>query len=295
MSAYTIVEGIEQGSADWLDLRKKYITATDATKIMNESPWDTPLSLWEKKMGIRQETASNSFMERGNRLEPIARDWFEQKMGIGFPPAVILSNKYAFMMSSLDGLSACGRYALEIKNVNAEDHSTALKGYVPKKYIAQTQHHIENLYADVEYYVSFNEFNPDASAIVEVFRDNKYIDLMLEKEREFFRCMQQFVPPAFHEDDYRQINDSQWQITARKYLDTKKELMALETSEKALRNQLIALAGGSNAKGAGIELSKVMRKGNIDYDTILNQYKIDADLEQFRKPEIETWRIKESA
>jgi len=48
---------------------------------MGVSPWTTPYQLWQQKIsgeGIK----ANGAMQRGNRLEPEALKWFEEKMGV---------------------------------------------------------------------------------------------------------------------------------------------------------------------------------------------------------------------
>jgi len=56
-----------------------------------------------------------------------------------------------------------------------------------------------------------------------------------------------------------------------------------------LRNDLIEMAQGSNCRGGGIKLSKVVSKGTIDYKAIPELAGVD--LEKYRKKPTECWKI----
>ena len=46
---------LEQGSPEWLSWRRTVITATDASVIMGNNPWETPYSCWQRKLGLLEE------------------------------------------------------------------------------------------------------------------------------------------------------------------------------------------------------------------------------------------------
>ena len=82
---------LEQGSPEWLAWRKTVITATDASIILGNNPWDTPYTCWQRKLGLIEEKKSNEAMERGKRLEPEARAQFMDHYGIYMEPRVVES------------------------------------------------------------------------------------------------------------------------------------------------------------------------------------------------------------
>src|SRR5215469_16384066 len=42
---------VEPGSAEWLEVRRSGVTATDIPVILGLSPWDSPFALWHRKAG----------------------------------------------------------------------------------------------------------------------------------------------------------------------------------------------------------------------------------------------------
>lgn len=106
---------LEQGSPEWLSYRQRRIMATDTPVILGNNPWVTKFQRWEEKMGIRPGPIMNNAMKRGHELEPIAREKIQEILGIKFTPVVYESDTDPWMAASLDGLSECGKYIIEIK------------------------------------------------------------------------------------------------------------------------------------------------------------------------------------
>ena len=132
-----------QGTPEWLENRKNFIGASDAPIIMGESPWCTPLGLWEQKVGITPPPKENYAMRRGSAMESSAREAFNDKIGMLTLPQVVYHPKYDFMMASLDGLSVDETIAVEIKCPGVKAHALAIEGKVPIYYKAQLQHQME--------------------------------------------------------------------------------------------------------------------------------------------------------
>ena len=106
---------LTQGTPEWLDMRRKHIMASDAPIIMRVSPWKTCFSLWEEKLGLRASPQTNSAMERGNRLEPIALQAYNDYTGNCCEPQVVFHQEKKWMGASLDGIALDGSLILEIK------------------------------------------------------------------------------------------------------------------------------------------------------------------------------------
>src|SRR5271169_3503351 len=129
-----ILFDVEQGSENWFALRKTKITATDASILMAKGGsyfGKTPFTLYNDKVSDEPKKAPNEAMQRGTRLEPIARELFELQTGIAMEPKVVVKD---WAMASLDGMSYNGDLILEIKCPGSRDHATALQGKVPEHY-----------------------------------------------------------------------------------------------------------------------------------------------------------------
>lgn len=279
------MSAIVQQTKEWLEMRKNKIGASDAPVIMEVSPFKTKYQLWEEKIGLRK-SVKTSRMERGLELEAKARKRFEELTGIVVIPQVLMHPKIKWMMASLDGLSLDSKHLVEIKCAGNEDHEQAKAGKIPDKYYPQIQHQLEVSELDSAFYFSFDG---EDGVVVECQRDTKYINSMIEKEAEFFKCVQDFVAPSLNEKDYEIKDDPLWEAAAIEWLAISDQLAKIETREKELKDMLISMAEGKNAVGYGIKLSKVARKGNIDYIKVPELKGVK--LEKYRKDPVEFWRV----
>lgn len=278
---------VEQGSPEWHDLRQNKIGASDAPVIMGVSPWNTPYQLYEIKKGTRT-VEMNSAMQRGNEMEHEARLKFEEATKLIVMPAVILHPEYDWMMASLDGIDIEEKYIVEIKCPGIEDHELARSGKVPEKYYPQLQHQLEVAGLDMVYYFSYR---PESYALIEVKRDQDYIDKMVEKELAFWTGLQQDSPPSLIDRDYEEKDDIYWDLSANAYLESVKMRKFYESQEETYKQKLIEMSGQRNCKGCGVRLTKYKRVGAINYGAIPEL--IGVDLEAYRKPGTETYRITE--
>lgn len=284
---YEVIE-VEQRSPEWVGLRNKYIGASDAPVIMGESPWKTPFQLWQEKLAIKKMDAPNQSMERGISLEDEARESFIKQTGIEVKPLVVKSLVYPWMMSSYDGVSANHDVIVEIKCPGMTDHATAMGGLVPSKYLAQLFHQMITLDIDTVYYFSYTVIS---SKIITISLNSTYKGYLLEKEKEFFKCMQELEAPEMTKKDYKTMTDINFLRMAAEWRDLQSQLKSMEKKEKYLREQLINMSGDSNAMGGGIKMSQILRKGSIDYKSIPEIQGMDLD--KYRKDPVKVWRIGE--
>ena len=183
-----LIEDLVQGSDEWLALRKSnHITASEAPVIMGVSPWQTPFSLWQYKMGLTPGQKTNNAMKRGTQMEEPARCEFIKLVGIEVKPAIAVSDNHPFMMASFDGLSNDGDVVVEIKCPGRTDHDKALSGVIPDKYYPQLQHQMCVAGVEMMFYFSFDG---SKGKVLEVNRDDSYILNMIEKEKEFYKMME---------------------------------------------------------------------------------------------------------
>ena len=177
---------IIQGSEDWFAARIGKVTASRVADVLATIKTGESASRKNYRMelvcqrltGQREEGFTNSHMERGIELEPLARAAYEFKTGvtvteIGFVdhPSIEMSG------ASPDGL--IGLYGLvEIKCPTAGNHvETLLSGKAPTKYIAQMQWQMACTGARWCDFVSYCPAVGDNLAlfVVRVDRDDEYI------------------------------------------------------------------------------------------------------------------------
>ncbi len=277
---------IQQNTPEWLEMRKSKVGASDAPIIMGDSPWKTAFQLWEEKLGLRQPPQMNAAMQRGHELEPIARQAYNDYTGNAAEAEVVFHPERKWMMASLDGISLDRSIVLEIKCPGQKDHDEAKAGRIPKKYYAQLQHQLATIGVNLLHYFSYKDGD---YSLIEVERDEKYIQKLYTKEGDFWKKLQNFDAPALSDRDYVERNDNTWLSTAQEWASVSAQLADLKAKEKACREQLIDLAGNRNCQGAGIKVQKVVRKGTVDYKAVPELSGVD--LEKYRKSPVEAWRL----
>lgn len=277
---------VEQGTEEWHKIRSTKIGASDAPPIMGVSPWTTPNQLYKKKMGLASCEEQSYAMQRGTDMEEQARNEFCKTMNFIVEPKVLVSSKHDFMMASMDGISECRKLAVEIKCPGKIDHEKAMDGIIPEKYYPQLQHQMEVCGLGMMFYFSFNG---TSGKVLEIERDDDYITKMIKEETKFFSCLQNLEEPGLIDRDFELRDDEEWTYEAKEWFETKKMIDHLQLKEENHRKRLIFLSGSNNVKGAGIRLSKHIRRGSIEYKNVPEL--IGVDLEKHRKESIEYFKI----
>ncbi len=279
---------LEQGSTEWLTWRKGLLTATDAPMLMGASPYVTPYKGWQRKVGQIPEQQETEPMRRGKRDEPIARDMFIKEYGIDMEPCCVESETYNFIGSSLDGLSKCGRFLLEIKS-NGDQYHYCLNNGIPEFHMMQMQHQFLSTDNSVEkgFYVSYNNGN---IIVKEVHPDANFISEYLPKALDFWKKIVFFEPPAMSNKDYKDMKENiNWNSYASEYIKISDQIKALEEIKERHKKEIIKICDENSCFGSGIKVMKKAIKGRIDYE-IIEELK-NTDLEKYRKPSSFSWTI----
>jgi putative phage-type endonuclease len=274
-----------QNTIEWKKMRKSKIGASDAPVIMCKSPWKTPFQLWEEKMGFYEQPTTEA-MQRGIQMEQEARIAFEKLTEIPVFQKVMIHAEYDWMIASLDGIDIEHKRIVEIKCPGKLDHECAMDGEIPEKYFPQLQHQMIVCDLDMAFYFSYTHKN---CKLLEIYRCREYEESLLQKEREFFKCLVDLEPPSLTIKDYQYMDHQEWTDISKEYLKVKFDIQSLQQKEENLRKRLIEMSGYRNCIGKDIKISKYIRKGNIDYSRI-PELKV-LNLEDFRKSPVETWRI----
>jgi putative phage-type endonuclease len=278
---------VEQGSKEWLRWRKTVITATDCPAILGTSPWQTAYKCWQRKLDLVDAQPPNAAMARGIKLEPEARAKFNDTYGFDMQPAVVESTEYTFLGSSLDGITPCGRFVVEIKCGGESLQEMARNGIIPDYYLDQIQHQLLVTGAEKAYYYSYDG---KSGTCIDVLPDPGFKDRFLSKAVAFCKCIAYFEPPAMTHKDYQDMSDNlSWKDYAKQYADVDIQLKAFEEKKDYLRKKLIELSGEQSSQGAGIKVMKIISKGRVDYEQIPELKSVDLD--KYRKNSSSLWKI----
>ncbi len=280
---------LEQGSEAWLSWRKTVITATDCPAILGSSPWSTAYKSWQRKLGLIDEQPSNEAMERGKRLEPKLRARFIEKHVLMMRPTVVESTEYDFLGASLDGLSGCSKYILEIKTGGNQLYKMAFEGSIPDYYMHQIQHQLLVTRAEKCYYFVGGE-DESKDIVLEVYPDPDFEKAYLLQARAFWKCVAFNEPPPLQDSDYKDMsNTPSWKGYAEQYRKLSEQIKGLEELKDSYRAELLKLCGDQSCIGGGIKVVKNIMRGRVAYDEIPEIKGIDLD--KYRKPTTTTWKI----
>ncbi len=138
----------------------------------------------EKELGLRVHLTRA--MLRGLRLEPLARDAYEQEQGLRMAPVCVESLLYPWMRASLDGLSTDATRVVEIKCGEAS-YRFARRGRVPPYYYPQLQHQL--MVTSLPQLDLWCWLKGHRGICIEVRRDDAYLERLLQAEVLFYTSL----------------------------------------------------------------------------------------------------------
>lgn len=302
----------EQGSKAWHEWRGKGIGSSDAAVLLGWSPWKDIIALWEEKTGRSQPLFSHqqlSAMDRGKRLEPEIRHWFEKETGAPYPDDTAEHPDHKFMRASFDGRNKDHNRVLEIKAPNAKDHAQALSGEIPEKYLPQCQW---LMLVGGHKFCSYVSYGSDGTYAVVNIEADPVIQKELTKRAAAFwahiesdrmpepsdfkkwkRSLSKPVemPEEAKADAAIEAQEIEAHVAAA--LDLQKEISKLEGQLEAIKVNLkttLAARGIEKLEVGEASFGYTTRKGSVDYSLIPELKTVN--LELYRKPETKAFFIK---
>lgn len=216
---------VEQGTQDWLDLRRTKITATDVAVILGASPFKGAGRLWLEKRGEIEPDLPTEAMMWGNEHEGEARDALDLHLDFRrFEPFVCLADD-GWRMASLDGMD--NNELCEIKcpmYIDSKSHLLAEKGEVAEYYWMQIQHQLSVTGADRCHYWSWHPETGGYHVVVE--RDETFMAEYIEPIRRFYDSLQ-------NSEDWQSVNEK-----AKLYANIRRKVDVLSADMKLLEQSL---------------------------------------------------------
>ena len=276
-----------QNTPQWLAYRRHHLGGSDAPAIQGIG-FMTPNQLYLNKLGLWEPTIT-ARMNRGHDLEGAARNLAMEMLGCELYPMCIEHDKRPWQSASLDGIDPAQSFIVEIKTGGLAALERAKNGIIPDYHYCQIQHQLEVSSLDRCVYFFFD--GKDGYPI-DVYRDTKYINTLVEAEERFWNNLQDFVPPALIGKDYDSHETQERISLAKEWLEVSERLSRDEKLEKDLREKLITEAGERNTVGGGVKILMSGRAGSVDYKAIpeLN----GVDLDKYRKGAVKFFRVTKS-
>ncbi len=245
--------------------RRKGIGGSDATILMGGDPAAIH-HLWEIKTGKAEPEDLSRVLpvQMGLFTEPLNLYWFELTTGriVTNEGEVRINKDYPFARCTLDGLTVLedGRPAVvQAKHVNAFSKIDE----VAQKYMPQTHHEMFVCGLDravLSVLIGTMTYEP-----VEITRDDWYLAQLIDREREFWACVESDTPPPGFEPvaapalptKFRTVSmdgNNAWASNAADWLANQKAAKTFETAAKEIKALVEADVG--LATGHGIQAKR---------------------------------------
>jgi putative phage-type endonuclease len=184
---------IIQGSLEWLELRRGFVTASRVADILAKTKTGPSASrqnylielALQRVTGVVEESYQNEAMLRGTQEEPLARDAYQKETKTFVEELPFVKHKtIEWFGCSPDGIirKQDGTYnLLEIKNPNSATHWSYIKaGEPPTKYKIQMMAQMACTGADWCDFYSYDSRMPEGSRsfLARLPRDNAFIESM---------------------------------------------------------------------------------------------------------------------
>lgn len=222
--------GIEKADKNVTEKRTQYVGGSDVPVILGLSKYKTQFELAKEKAGIVQpDKSSNPYIQFGNKMEPLIRDYINTMNSLNFHPDTFI-NKDDMIRSNVDGIDLENKMLLEIKTHGANP--------TEKVYEAQMQLYFHQTDCDYGWLAMYHrpkdfdlEFDRKNLVIKEIERNQGYIEKILDSIETFWIRVEYLKEkPDMTEQEYYSIGNDIDKLVARV---ERFELQMLEFEEKA--------------------------------------------------------------
>lgn len=291
----------EMSRMEWLQLRKSGIGGSDASAILGFNKWKSAFQLYIEKTSDFVEEIDNEFVYWGNVLEDLVAQEFVKRTEkkVQRVNRMLRHPDYPFMTANLDRRVVGEKAILECKTTSAYNKDAWEGDDIPAAYICQLQHYLavtgfEKAYIAV--LIGGNNF-----VWKEVERDDEFIDLMIEREKDFWEnyvlanvpppidgtpSAAEFISKMFPQDDGSAIMlDSQMNTIIEALNAIKDEEKRLKETKSLYENQ-IKMALENAAEGH-------THSYRVNYKTVVSN-RVDTKRLKEEQPEIYYRYVKES-
>jgi putative phage-type endonuclease len=254
MKAKKLASTLNMTRDEWLAMRRKGITGTRITGIMQVSPWETPRSVYLDLLGMKPEKEQTEPMYWGTKLEDIVAKEFAERTGFKVRRVnYMLQHKtFDFLLGNIDRVIVDGKRkgVLECKNVGAYK-ADEWKDGAPLHYIYQLQFYLCLTGLDFGYLAAL--VGGQKFVYHRIDRDDELIEQMIEAATEFwYSHVEPQVEPPVTERDTELLN-AMWTsdpsktvefdgnddaILVRDLIQTKEKLGSAKSSHELAVNQL---------------------------------------------------------
>lgn len=276
---------INMDRTQWLLQRRKGICGSDASVVLGINPYRSVLQLWKDKTGqIPVDETRNEYMYFGNVMEPVIKKEFMKRTGLKVRAknAILQSAEYPFMLADLDGIvkdDETGELAVFEAKTASEYKKGIWEKEVPEEYMAQVQHYLCVTGFKKAYVCAIVGGN--SFYCHEIYRDEEYIENLVEKERKFWECVESRTSPVpdgsqatvdYINESYPESNKMDMELPfgaemlISRYLEVEEQIKILTTQKNECSNKLKTMLKENERGHAGSHSVKwiTVQKQSLD-------------------------------
>lgn len=272
-----MVEGMQQGTHEWLAYRESHANASEAPAVMGQASF-SPKNKRDLTL-LRNGTTKkyvNKGMKRGNEREGIVRRYLEEQAreiigledGDEIFPAVFHRNVDGLPMSaSLDGffMSKDGfRVGVEIKVCSKNSPYNVPEGEVCPSVMWQVVHQIVAAELDIVYIATECDGEVSLSSVVRqdcVGEQNKLLAEWLD--------VWPYIERGDEYPDKSKTEDKGFSALAKRWKQVDSMMRDFKMELDDLKEQMIGYADGSEeVSGEGVRLKLVAGRSTVDYSAL---------------------------
>lgn len=222
---------VEMSRAEWLEERRKGIGGSDAAAALGISKWKTPFMLYLEKTGEIAQPDPGEAAYWGARLEEVVAEEFAIRTGkrVRRRNAIFVDPERPFMLANIDREVVGENAGLEVKTTGAWGRGEWADDRLPDAYFVQAQHYMSVMGWDRIYFAVL--VGGQRFLWKEIPRDDEFIDLLREREAEFWQRVLDRDPPPVDG------SEAASEILGRLYPEGKPETVALPPESEALIEQ----------------------------------------------------------
>lgn len=273
-----------QGSQEWLEARRKFMTASQTPTLFDLNPYETRLQLFEEKalsITAPVDEYTRRLFQKGHDAEAAGREWVKQKIGISFEPAVLVSVTHPDLLASLDGLATDTIF--EAKYMGREKLEKVKAGHIPPNHACQVQAQL--LVSGAALAIYFAMTDGGEAAMAEIKPDLAYQEQIAESAAKFMALVRAGEAPEPSERDFINVDDPRFDELARLEAERK----SLAAKYDALEEQLLSQYQHRRFRAGAVSVTRFVQRGNVDYAKIPMLKGVDLD--KYRKASSERVRV----
>ena len=289
---------IEQRTPEWFNARKNMITGSQCGAILGHNPYKKPSEVMRDMVrayhGLPSSFTGNVATEWGTANEQSAINQYEMFHGAvpvtetGFH----IHPEHEWLGASPDGLLGdTGAFEAKCPYGQRDKNPPVFKSLAEQPhYYDQTQ---TEMYCAEREWVDFYQWAPHGDKLETIDLSQLWIAENIPKLKAFHESflIERELPNAIRylEDTHLEQTDQTITDLVDRYSEVSDQIKELDVIKKDLLAEIAERCGGRQSEINGHKLTKVEKKGNVEYKKV-PQLK-GVDLEKYRKAGTSYWKL----